>query len=62
MRRMPLGLPASGKVYTWLPWPTQRAPRPETLASTKDETAWQLCSVRGPGEAVAGAVEMFQQV
>eukprot|EP00983_Pelagomonas_calceolata_P057858 1145247-Pelagomonas_calceolata.AAC.1 len=25
MGREPLGLPASGKVHTWLPWPTQRS-------------------------------------
>eukprot|EP00983_Pelagomonas_calceolata_P032345 1014903-Pelagomonas_calceolata.AAC.3 len=30
MRNEPLGLPTSGKVHIWLPWPALRIPRPGT--------------------------------
>eukprot|EP00983_Pelagomonas_calceolata_P070774 1150927-Pelagomonas_calceolata.AAC.3 len=55
----PLGLPASGKVHTWLPWPTQRTPSPGILASLPNIEFRQPCRVRGALEAVAGAVETF---
>eukprot|EP00983_Pelagomonas_calceolata_P085692 1156610-Pelagomonas_calceolata.AAC.6 len=45
MGRGPLGLPASGKVHTWLPWPTQRAPHPGTRHAGQANYAWQHCSV-----------------
>eukprot|EP00983_Pelagomonas_calceolata_P022348 703315-Pelagomonas_calceolata.AAC.3 len=52
----PLGLPASGTVPTWLPWPTHRTSCPGTLAALLNKIAWQPCSVSGRWEAVAGAV------
>eukprot|EP00983_Pelagomonas_calceolata_P070236 1150705-Pelagomonas_calceolata.AAC.7 len=55
----PLGLTPSGKLHTWLSWPTQDTPRPETLATLPHKNAWQLCSVSAAWEAVAGAAEKF---
>eukprot|EP00983_Pelagomonas_calceolata_P001958 65939-Pelagomonas_calceolata.AAC.6 len=48
MGRKPLGLPASGKVQTWLPWPAQRTPRPETRHAGQAKSLRQPCSIRGP--------------
>eukprot|EP00983_Pelagomonas_calceolata_P053471 1143305-Pelagomonas_calceolata.AAC.1 len=45
MMREPLGLPASGKVHTWLPWPAQRPPCPETRHASQANYARQHCSV-----------------
>eukprot|EP00983_Pelagomonas_calceolata_P100445 1158567-Pelagomonas_calceolata.AAC.7 len=61
MGREPLGLPASGKVHTWLPWPAQGTPRLVILATLPNKTAWHLCSVSGAWEAVAGAVKSLLQ-
>eukprot|EP00983_Pelagomonas_calceolata_P090026 1157371-Pelagomonas_calceolata.AAC.3 len=45
MGREPLGLPASSKVHTWLPWPAQRTPRPETWHAGQANYARQHCSI-----------------
>eukprot|EP00983_Pelagomonas_calceolata_P004648 151385-Pelagomonas_calceolata.AAC.3 len=45
MGREPLGLPASGEVHTWLPWPAQRTPRPETRHAGKTKRFRQYYSV-----------------
>eukprot|EP00983_Pelagomonas_calceolata_P045867 1139900-Pelagomonas_calceolata.AAC.9 len=59
MGHEPLGLLASGKVHTWLPWPTLRTRHPGNLATLPNKTAWQPCSVKGAWEALAGAAETF---
>eukprot|EP00983_Pelagomonas_calceolata_P024495 772261-Pelagomonas_calceolata.AAC.2 len=45
MGREPLALSPSGKVHTWLHWPTQRTPRPEIWHAGQSKSCRQHCSV-----------------
>eukprot|EP00983_Pelagomonas_calceolata_P087117 1156890-Pelagomonas_calceolata.AAC.3 len=52
MGREPVGLPLSGKVHTWLPWPAQRTPRPETWHAVQAHLFSQPCDVREANGAI----------
>eukprot|EP00983_Pelagomonas_calceolata_P127504 1161410-Pelagomonas_calceolata.AAC.8 len=52
MGHEPLGLPPSGKVHIWLPWPAQRTLRPETWHAGQANLFSQPCDVRGANGAI----------
>eukprot|EP00983_Pelagomonas_calceolata_P013198 421422-Pelagomonas_calceolata.AAC.3 len=51
MGREPLGLPASGKVHSWLPWPAHLT-SPHALAPGQANIFSQPCDVRGADGAL----------
>eukprot|EP00983_Pelagomonas_calceolata_P010369 336240-Pelagomonas_calceolata.AAC.4 len=59
MGHEPLGLDPSDKVHARLPGPPSPTSALKRWLASHIQTDWQPCSVKGPLEAVADAVETF---